>query len=192
MSLYEFFEPYYKIYAMRKTGLLLMLLMLFAGWVGAQQKQPAPNADSEGTLVKIGQTVPDFEVKMFDGSTIDIRQLKGKVVLLNFWATWCGPCRMEFTRVQKDIIDRFKGKDFIFLPISREDSYEKIKEFRKKMGYTFPMGMDLDRKIYSKFASASIPRNFIIDRKGKIIFAETGYNEESFNKMIEKLEALLK
>lgn len=149
-------------------------------------------AENDGTLVKTGQQVPAFTVKMFDGSTVNIQELKGKVVLLNFWATWCPPCRQELTRVQKDIIDRFKGRDFIFLPISRQEKYETIKAFREKTGYTFPMGLDPDRKIFSLFASESIPRNFLIGKDGKIVFMEIGYSEESFQKLIQEIEKALK
>lgn len=149
-------------------------------------------AQAAETLVNMGQEMPGFKVKMFDGSVVDSKDLKGKVVLLNFWATWCPPCRQELARVQKDVIDRFKGKDFVFLPISRQDSYEKIEAFRKQTGHQFPMGMDPDRKIYSLFATATIPRNFLIDREGKIILAEEGYSEESFQKLIEAIEKALK
>ena len=114
------------------------------------------------------------------------------IVLINFWATWCPPCQEELKRVQKEIIDRFKGKDFVFLAISREESKEQVKKFRERNGYTFPMGLDPERKIYSKFATATIPRNFIIDKKGKIVEIEVGYTKEAFAKMIEKLERLLK
>lgn len=149
-------------------------------------------AQTGETLVKVGQKVPAFTVKMFDGTTIDVKDLEGKVVLLNFWATWCPPCRQELSRVQKDIIDRFKGKDFVFLPISRQDSYEKIEAFRKQTGHQFPMGMDPDRKIYALFATATIPRNFLIDKTGKILLAEEGYSEESFEKLIQAIEKALK
>lgn len=80
-------------------------------------------ADTESTtLVKAGDKAPDFTVEMFDGTKTSLAELKGKVVLLNFWATWCPPCRQELTRVQKDIIDRFAGRNFVFLPISRGES----------------------------------------------------------------------
>lgn len=164
---------------------LLFVFLLCSAYLCVQ-------AQAGETLVNVGQKMPEFNVKMFDGSVIDSKDLKGKVVLLNFWATWCPPCRQELARVQKDIIDRFKGKDFVFLPISRQDSYEKIEAFRKQTGYQFPMGMDPDRKIYSLFATATIPRNFLVDREGKIILAEEGYSEESFQKLIEAVEKALK
>ena len=150
------------------------------------------NAQEKETLVKVGDVVPEFVVEMFDGQKINIKDLKGKIVLINFWATWCPPCQEELKRVQKEIIDRFKGKDFVFLAISREESKEQVKKFRERNGYTFPMGLDPERKIYSKFATATIPRNFIIDKKGKIVEIEVGYTKEAFAKMIEKLEKLLK
>ena len=150
------------------------------------------NAQEKVTLVKVGDDVPEFVVEMFDGQKINIKDLKGKIVLINFWATWCPPCQEELKRVQKEILDRFKGKDFVFLAISREESKEQVKKFRERNGYTFPMGLDPERKIYSKFATATIPRNFIIDKKGKIVEIEVGYTKEAFAKMIEKLERLLK
>ena len=150
------------------------------------------NAQEKVTLVKVGDDVPEFVVEMFDGQKINIKDLKGKIVLINFWATWCPPCQEELKRVQKEILDRFKGKDFVFLAISREESKEQVKKFRERNGYTFPMGLDPERKIYSKFATATIPRNFIIDKKGKIVEIEVGYTKEAFAKMIEKLEKLLK
>lgn len=168
---------------MKKLIIPIVLLLSFTVNLQAQDNS---------TLVKTGQQVPAFTVKMFDGSTINIQDLKGKVVLLNFWATWCPPCRQELTRVQKDIIDRFKGQDFVFLPISRQEKYETVKAFRERTGYTFPMGLDTDRKVYSLFAKETIPRNFVIGKDGKIVFMEIGYSEESFQELIREIEKALK
>ena len=150
-------------------------------------------ADTESTtLVKAGDKAPDFTVEMFDGTKTSLAELKGKVVLLNFWATWCPTCRQELTRVQKDIIDRFKGnEDFVFLPVSRGETRETVAAFREKMGYTFPMGLDPEQKIYRLYASNYIPRNFLIGKDGKVISATIGYEAPEFDELILLIERQL-
>lgn len=170
---------------MGKILLFAVCLMLTGGLTGVK-------AQAKETKVKVGDDVPEFTVEMFDGKKINMKDLKGKVVLINFWATWCPPCQLELKRVQKEIIDRFKGKDFVFLPISREETKEQVAKFRQKNGYIFPMGLDPERKIFDKFATSTIPRNFLIDKKGKIVEIEIGYTEKSFAELIEKIEKLLK
>ena len=108
---------------MKRVFIFVVFLFMLGGLtrVDAQEKE---------TLVKVGDNVPEFVVEMFDGQKIDIKDLKGKIVLINFWATWCPPCQEELKRVQKEIVDRFKGKDFVFLAISREETREQVKKLR--------------------------------------------------------------
>lgn len=145
----------------------------------------------DGTLVAVGDPVPDFTVELLDGSRVTPATYEGKVLLLNFWATWCPPCRQELTRVQKDIIDRFAGKEFVFLPVSRGEKRETVEAFREKTGYTFPMGLDSARTVYDRYASNYIPRNFLIDKTGKVILATVGYDEEEFDALIRTIEKTL-
>ena len=112
-------------------------------------------------------------------------------MLLNFWATWCPPCRQELTRVQKEIINRFAGKPFVFLPVSRGEKRETVEAFREKTGYTFPMGLDSARTVYDRYATDYIPRNFLIDKQGKVILATVGYDDEEFDALIRTIEKTL-
>ncbi|MBR4968628.1 MAG: TlpA family protein disulfide reductase [Alistipes sp.] len=155
----------------------------------AQNNRPTPE---QATLVKEGQKAPAFEVEMFDGSTVKLADLKGKVVLLNFWATWCPPCRAELARVEKDIIEKFKGQEFVFLPVSRGEKKETVAAFREKMGYSFPMGLDTDSRVYKEYAETYIPRNFLIDKNGKVVKASVGYSEEEFAELVKLIEKQLK
>ena len=144
------------------------------------------------TLINKGDKAPDFTVEMVNGEKITLSKLKGKVVLINFWATWCPPCRQEMTHVQKEIIDHFKGQDFVFLPISRGEKKEVVEAFREKQGYTFPMGLDPTQEIYKKYASNYIPRNFVVGKDGKVIYVSVGFEPAEFADMIKTIEAALK
>lgn len=179
---------------------LVCLGMWYAGKVekeGIAAQQPrseAPSATEESddaastTRVKSGETAPDFTVAMTGGDSIRLSDLRGKVVLLNFWATWCPPCRMELSRVQEDILDRFAGQEFVFLPVSRGEKPEEVEVFRQKNGYTFPMGLDPRKTVYDLYATNYIPRNFLIDREGRVVKTSVGYDEAEFSALIEAVE----
>ncbi|MDR2131268.1 MAG: TlpA family protein disulfide reductase [Odoribacteraceae bacterium] len=166
----------------RLSVITFALLFGMSGQVRGQDRE---------VLVKVGDGVPDFEVQLFDGKKVEARELRGKVVLINFWATWNPPCLEEFKRVQEDIMKRFEGKDFRYLAISREDSREQVAAFREKTGHLFPMGLDPGREIFSKFATATIPRDFVIDKEGKIVYMTSGYTEKKFTDMVRYIETLL-
>ena len=168
----------------------IIAVILLLPSCGGNSSKKAGDVEST-TLVKAGDKAPDFTVEMFGGGKTDLAELKGKVVLLNFWATWCPPCRQELARVQSDVIDRFAGRDFVFLPISRGETHQTVAAFREKTGYTFPMGLDPSQTVYDRYASNYIPRNFLIDRNGKVVLASVGYAPEEFDEMIKTIEKTL-
>ena len=176
----------------RKAYIILaaFIMMAIAAPQSASAQQEAEIVAT--TLVKQGQKAPDFTVEMVDGEKVTLSSLKGKIVLINFWATWCPPCREEFKRVQKDIIDHFKGQDFVFLPISRGEKKATVDSFRDKQGYTFPMGLDPTQEIYKKYASNYIPRNFVVGKDGKVIYVSVGYEAKEFESMVKAIEEALK
>ena len=143
------------------------------------------------TLVQAGDAAPDFTVSLFDGGSVRLSDLHGKTVLVNFWATWCPPCREELTRVQAELIDRFEGRDFVFLPISRGETRETVARFREQTGYRFPMGLDPEQTIYKMYATNFIPRNFLVGPDGRVIVATTGYEPEEFDALVETIRKSL-
>lgn len=149
---------------------------------------PFARSEEYVSHTKVGDEVPAFSVTTLEGKEINIAALKGKVVFLNFWATWCPPCHAEMPRLQKEIWERHKGNNFEMIAIVREQTGEEIIECRQKYKYSFPMGADPKRKIYARFADAGIPRNYIIDPNGNIIYQSFGYSSGDFDEMVRVLD----
>ena len=168
------------------SALLLVLIALVVAIIfwpveatATDSSVPTSQDDIEATtLIHAGDIAPDFTVEMLDGSKVTLSELRGKVVLVGFWATWCPPCRQELSHMQKDVIDRFAGKDLVVLPISRGEKRKTVEEYIAKMGYTFPIGLDGDQSIYRKYASNYIPRSFVVGRDGKVVYVAVGYDEQ--------------
>ena len=172
-------------------AVIIAVILLLPGCGSRNARKSAETKTEATTLVGAGETAPGFTVELTDGSRLSLEELRGKVVLLNFWATWCPPCRQELARVQSDVIDRFAGRDFVFLPISRGETHQTVAAFREKTGYSFPMGLDPSQTVYDRYASNYIPRNFVIDRNGKVVLASVGYDPEEFDEMIKTIEKTL-
>lgn len=160
----------------------------------AVKSEAVAPVDSD-TYVNVGDIAPDFTVEMLDGRKITLSELKGKVVLVTFWATWCPPCNMEFRAIPEKLLKPFGGnEDFVFLPISREETRETVlekMELFKEEGVAFPVGIDPERKIYSQYAKQTIPRNYLIGKDGKVAYKTIGYEEPEFEELTAKISELL-
>ncbi len=142
--------------------------------------------------IKENQPLPKFTVQTENG-ILKSTDLKGKIVVINFFATWCAPCMMELPHLQKEVWERYKdNKKFALMVIGREHSQDEIAAFKTKKGFTLPIYPDKDRSVYKLFAKESIPRTYIIDKKGNVIYSSVGFNEDEFKTMVDKLDELLK
>lgn len=138
-----------------------------------------------GYIVKIGDVAPDFLIKEFDGSEYMLSDLRGKVVMLQFTASWCSVCRKEMPYIEREIWQEKKDEGLKVIGIDRDEPPETVKNFKDDTGITYPLALDPGAEIFSLYAekNAGVTRNVIIDREGKIIFMTRLFKMDEFNEM---------
>ena len=143
--------------------------------------------------LKKGDVMPKFELNSSVYGDIKPADLKGKVVLINLFATWCGPCQTELAEVQKTLWPKYKdNEDFVMLVIGREHTDEQLQKYNERKQFTFPLYPDPKRDVFSLFAEQYIPRAYLFDKEGKLIYFSVGYTEEEFQLLMETIESALK
>ncbi|MBC7326715.1 redoxin domain-containing protein [bacterium] len=136
-----------------------------------------------------GKPAPDFTLMSLDGKTYTLSNLKGKVVLLDFWATWCPPCREELPIIEK-LHQEYKDKGLLVLGINDEDK-ATVENFLKENNLTFPILVDAQSKVALLYNVESIPRVLLIDKDGNVVKDLLGYSKENEQILREAIEKLL-
>ncbi|MBI2088818.1 MAG: TlpA family protein disulfide reductase [Deltaproteobacteria bacterium] len=121
----------------------------------------------------IGRQAPPFALTLFDGKRISLEELRGKVVFLNFWASWCPPCRAEARDLEASW-QRFKDQDIVFLGVDIQDTEAAARDFLKEFNISYPNGRDASGKIAIDYGVWGIPETFFIDPTGKITYKHVG------------------
>lgn len=166
---------------MKKIFSVAIIFLLSLSQSIAQGTKP----DNEGYIVRVGQMAPDFLIKEAGGKTYRLSDLKGKVVMLQFTASWCSVCRKEMPFIESEIWQEKKSEGLVVIGIDRDEPEEKVLKFKKDIAVTYPLALDPGADIFGLFAEkeAGVTRNVIIDKTGKIIFLTRLFEREEFDQM---------
>jgi len=171
---------------------IIFLLLTFA----VQAQTPVKEIPADyGYVVKIGQQIPDFTMTTTDGKSVRMADLKGKVVMLQFTASWCSVCRKEMPHIESDIWKKYKSNpNFALYGIDLDESKDIVEKFAKEIKMTYPLTLDPKGGIFYQFAEkgAGVTRNVIVDKTGKIVFMTRLYKDEEFQEMKKVIAGLLK
>ena len=163
-----------------KKYVLMFVMLVTACCVQAQE-------------LKKGDVMPKFELTSSVYGEIKPADLKGKVVLISLFATWCGPCQIELAEIQKTLWPKYKDhKDFVMLVVGREHTDEQLQKYNERKQFSFPLYPDPKRDVFSLFAEKNIPRAYLFDKDGKLIYSSMGYSEEEFQVLMDTIETALK
>lgn len=155
-----------------KTASLWVFLavgaLVMVSAVGAQPPQSGKRSPVEGGVVQVGDEAPNFMLRDLAGNVISLSQLRGKVVLLNFWATWCGPCRVEMPAMEQ-LYRTVPREAFEILAVSTDAQGAAVtRPFQKRMGFTFPILHDSEYRVGLAYGARTIPITFMVDRHGVV------------------------
>lgn len=158
--------------------IILLAAFLVFLWFGLKRSYSGP--------VQVGHQLKDFSLQTFDGEQINTADEKGKVVLINFWASWCKPCESEAETLQLAWEKYQPGGQVIFLGIDYVDTEPEALKSLEKYGITYPNGPDLRTSISQQFRISGVPETFIVDQSGKVVYIQVGPFES-----VDEISALI-
>jgi peroxiredoxin len=144
---------------------------------------------SQAAMPKIGAAAPDFTLKSSSGKNLRLSEHRGEVVMINFWATWCGPCRQELPLLNR-LHEQYRKAGFTLLGVNIDDRPDAAQTMAKKLGITFPVLFDTEKRVSGLYDVNAMPSTVLIDRDGKMRYIHLGYRagyETSYESQIREL-----
>jgi peroxiredoxin len=168
-----------------RAGGFLLALLLAAGalWVAFGTERPA-------APVGEGNPAPDFALPVLDDGELSLASLRGRVVLLNFWATWCKPCEDEMPAMQR-LHDGLAGADFELVAVSVDEGDDEVRTFRDRLGLRFPIVRDPAKRAAGAFQTFRFPESWLIDREGVVVARYVGPREWDDPVYVERIRRLI-
>jgi peroxiredoxin len=156
----------------------------------AESPQPKKRPGFERGVIQVGDEAPNFTLRDLSGNLMSLSQLRGKVVLLNFWATWCGPCRVEMPAMEQ-LYRTLPRREFEILAVSTDQQGAAVtRPFQREMGFTFPILHDSEYRVGLTYGARSIPITFMVDRRGIVrqkIFGARDWDSPEARDLIQEL-----
>ncbi len=140
--------------------------------------------------VGIGEAAPDFTLESLDGPNLRLQERQGEVVLINFWASWCGPCRQELPILDR-LHQRYQDAGFSVFGVNVEGKRKPAEKIAKKSKVTFPLLIDAGQKVSENYELEAMPTTVVVDRNGKIRYIHRGYKSGDEAKYIEVVKQLI-
>ena len=192
----------YSIIEMKKLLLFVSVAVLMACANGNTNSTAADVTEKSDSvivyehdyLVKVGDMAPDFTLKYTDGSEFTLSQQRGKVVMLQFTASWCGICRNEMPHIESEIWQKHKDNpNFVLAGVDREETKEVVESYTSKIGTTYPMLLDDKADVFASYAlrESGITRNVLIDKDGRIVMLTRKFVEPEFKQLVATIDSLL-
>jgi len=127
-------------------------------------------------IVAAQTAAPDFTLKTSEGGNLRLQEQRGQVVLVNFWATWCGPCKQEMPHLNR-LYDKYRASGFTLLGVNVDDDPRQAVAAAARLGLRFPVLLDADKAVIKRYDMGSMPATVLIDRDGRVRFLHRGYRE---------------
>jgi peroxiredoxin len=174
-----------------KIGVLIFVLASLAIQYEVKVVMHRGNGGSVKEMgnLKVGQPAPDFLLQDVAGHPVSLKSYRGqKVVLMDFWATWCGPCRMAMPGLQ-DLADKFKDGSLEILSVNQGEAADQVRSFVEKKKYTFHAILDSDQAVAGQYGVRAIPTLVLVDKKGVVQWLSVGAskNEDDLQHLVERL-----
>lgn len=146
---------------------------------------------SVAQAVEPDQEVPDFTLKAMTGENLRLEELRGQVVLINFWASWCGPCRQEMPILQQ-IHKRYEPLGFTVLGVNVDEEPEKARRIAERLTLDFPLLLDSNQAVSEQYDVNAMPFTVLVDRSGKVRYVHRGYKPGDESHYVNQLKPLLR
>ena len=152
-------------------GVILLLLVSITGCASTAGGDPAPATPPVG--LRVGNTAPDFTLKSLEGDTVSLSDYRGQPILVNFWATWCGPCVIELPEMQ-ETYETYRERGFVILAVDVQEGASRVQSFVDARGLTFPVLLDAEGQVAHSYRIRGLPTSYFVHSDGTILGTQIG------------------